>query len=408
MKKNAILSCLLLGISFASCKKEKPTTPTSSQENLKQKVSVINFTTETIGQKQQYLDSILKNTAKYIISTTQANSDNRQIIYSELEKQVDGDENAIIDLFYTKISALNSDENFITSLSNFNDLEGTKYFPQIYIHNYTTLKAAGKIGNSNPILAVFYTGDESQTSVKAYKLNTDNNWEFVKTVDETTTENEEIWVFSLNETFENKIDLSILPTGVIPIRPPLTGPSTNVYCLNGDKYWPYIQKMQISDRKESWLGGKSDIWMSTFTTWNTPGGLDPCNPSIYGRYFMNNASGQVPIRKYSKNEVVHQTNITVNFGYTGQLWRPGNFGIPGISSQQGDAFNYVIFEKDSWPVGNRQTSISNSYGDSQYFTFRSADDQYDKGIILFWGPSGTHMNGYVGNVPGETYFNSRL
>lgn len=88
-----------------------------------------------------------------------------------MEKNVDDDDDAIIELFYSKISGLNTNSGFKNSLNAFEDLEGNKYFPQIFIYNYDKLKTAGKIGTNNPILAIFYTGDETQNSVKAYKLN---------------------------------------------------------------------------------------------------------------------------------------------------------------------------------------------------------------------------------------------
>jgi hypothetical protein len=48
---------------------------------------------------------------------------------------------------------------------------------------------------------------------------------------------------------------------------------------------------------------------------------------------------------------------------------------------KGDHLFYVIYEHDNWPTGERQATITSSQGYSLYLAYRSADDEYSKGII---------------------------
>jgi hypothetical protein len=399
--KKVILSLITISIALSSCRNESDL---SSMEDQKAMIKP-NLSSMSLKDKRIYLESILMNTAKDIISESQKDAKSRSVVYAELEKNIDGDDNALIDVFYKQIPALNNDADFKNSLLAFNDLEGSKYFPQIFVYNYNRLKAAGKIGKSNPILAVFYTGDEKSASAKAYKLNAAGNWEFVKMVDEKAVENEEVWVFSLNETFVNTIDLSILPKEAVPPHTSKTLPveqKGDDRCKDGTHYWPYFEYMTIREHNESFLAGKSDIWTKTYTGWNTPNSVNPCNSSLPKLMWTNNPDGEVFIWKYMRY-MIPNTAVKVVCGYAGS-WDPGPANVGGW---QGDALNYVIFEKDTWPTGEKSADINNN-GFNASYRYRSADNYYDKGIILHWSSTGPHMNGYSRDISGQIKFNSRL
>lgn len=102
--------------------------------------------------------------------------------------------------------------------------------------------------------------------------------------------------------------------------------------------------------------------------------------------------------------MIPNTADKVVCGYAGS-WDPGPANANGW---QGDAFNYVIFEKDTWPTGIRFVSINNNGNDTPSYQYCSADDYYDKGIILHWSSTGPHMNGYSRDISGQIKFNSRL
>lgn len=397
--RKIILSLVTIGI-ISSCNNDVDTL--AEDQKTSQPIMKASLSSTSIEEKRIYLESILMNSAKYIVSEAQNTVESRNAIYSELEKNIDGDDNALVDIFYQNIPALYHNNDFKNSLIAFNDLEGSRYFPQIFIYNYNNLKSSGQIGASNPILTVFYTGDETQQSVKAYKLNSAGKWEFVKMVDEQSIANEEIWVFSLNETFVNTIDLSILPKQTTPPPAPAkpTGPDDR--CDDGIHYWPYFEYMTIRKHNESFLAGKSDIWTKTYTGWNTPNSTNPCNPSLLRIMWTNNPNGEIFISKFMRY-MIPNTSRYVVCGYAGS-WDPGPANVGGW---QGDALNYVIFEKDSWPTGVRTTSINNN-GFNATYQYRSADDYYDKGIILHWSNTGPHMNGYSRDISGQIKFNSRL
>lgn len=403
--RKIVLSLVTVGAILSSCHNESGLPSTEDQKTNPSAMMKAGLSSMPIEDKRIYLESIMMNSAKYIVFEAQRSAESRNTIYSELEKNIDGDDNALVEIFYKNIPALFNNVDFKNSLASFDDLEGSKYFPQIFIYNYKNLKSAGQIGASNPILTVFYTGDETQTSAKAYKLNASGNWEFVKMVDEQTLNNEEIWVVSLNETFVNAIDLSVLPKDAVP--PVLKGPSgppppPDDRCEDGTNYWPYFEYMTIRKHNESFFAGKSDIWTKTYTAWNTPNSVNPCNSTLPRIMWTNNSSGEIFIRKFMRY-MIPNTSLYVVCGYAGS-WDPGPFNAGGW---QGDAFNYVIFEKDSWPTGIRFTDINNN-GFNGSYQYRSADNYYDKGIILHWSSTGPHMNGYSRDISGQIKFNSRL
>lgn len=397
--KKIIVSLAVFGFIVSSCNNDSDPPLVQKDHLTTMKNGLSNM---SLDDKRVFLESILMDCAKYVVLEAQKIPASRNTIYSELEKNIDGDDNALVDAFYKDIPALNNSDEFKNSLAAFNDLEGNKYFPQIFVSNYGNLKSSGRIGTTNPILAVFYSGDEAQTSAKAYQLNASGNWEFVKMVSEDFINSQEVWVFSLNETFVDTIDLSILPKTSVPkAQKGPSGPPDD-RCSDGIHYWPYFEYMTIRDKKESFLGGKSDIWTKTYTGWNTPNSVNPCNPSLSRIMWTNNANGDVFIRKYTRY-MIPNIALYVVCGYAGS-WDPG----PGnVGGWQGDAFNYVIYEKDSWPTGVKSTTINNN-GYNGNYQYRSADGYYDKGIIYNYLNGPGDMNHFSRDIAGQIKFNSRL
>ncbi|WP_261509853.1 hypothetical protein [Chryseobacterium paludis] len=402
--KKITLSLVLVGLIISSCNND----PDPPAANLKANPTAMkaDLPNMSLDDKRSFLESILMNSAKAIVLEAQNNDESRHVIYTELEKNIDGDDNALVDVFYKNIPALNNSDEFKNSLMAFNDLEGNKYFPQIFIYNYSGLKSAGNIGTTNPILVAFHTGDETQTSVRAYKLNAAGDWEFVKMIDEDTVNNEEVWIFSLNETFVDTIDLSILPKENVqrtqqpdPAGPP---PPPDDRCQNGIHYWPYFEYMTIRKHNESFLAGKSDIWTKTYTGWNTPNSVNPCNSSLSRIMWTNNPNGEVFVKKFTRY-MIPNIALYVVCGYAGS-WDPG----PGnVGGWQGDALNYVIYEKDTWPTGVKSTTINNN-GFNGNYQYRSADNYYDKGIIYNYLNGPGDMNHFSRDISGQIKFNSRL
>lgn len=403
--KGIIITITVVGIAlFISCKKKTGVDGSPDLSGKSTPESAISLSSLTLDQKRDFLDNQLKDIAKYVVAEAESKPTSRAAIYTELEKNIDREDNALIELFAQSIPALGSNNNFKSSLIQFDNLEGNKYFPQVFISNYQDLKANNKIGSSSKITAVFYTGDETIKVAQAYTLNRLGQWEEAGNVSEEDANGNEVWIFSLNETFINQIDLSILPD--YEINPPVNqGPSVGLDHI-GQKtktyYWPYFEQMRVKSHKESWIAGQLEVNCKTYSFWNNPGNINPVTHIAKEIMWVHNANADKRIAEF-KRSFVPNTDKTVNFGYMGS-WEPGSDFLHGWP---GDAFIYVIYENDIWPTGNKNTSVQYGTLQTGNITYRSADTYYDQGVILYWGPPGTHMGDYV-RENNETRFNSRM
>lgn len=164
------------------------------------------------------------------------------------------------------------------------------------------------------------------------------------------------------------------------------------------RQYPFIEKMTVRSHKESWLAGKSDIYMKTYTAWNNKTSKNPITLVNNQTSWMNNADGNLDINKFKRKEVKNSTEKLLNKSYT-TGWEP--------STTQGNQLFYAMYEKDSWPCSYKNQDVANNEGFVMHIPFRSYDDPYCYGVITYYaGPC--YMGSYKIDIQGQMKFNSKI
>jgi|GEM_PF-2725756 len=369
---------------LVACRKEIDTAA-PAQPRDKQLASFSN----DIISKRAWLREQLQQVALPIVKLAKQSASVRQGIYAEVRKAVDGETNGLVELIRDNVPQLGNNSQLTAALQAFDNIEGTKYFPQVFIPNYYELAEDGKTGTGD-IIVVFYDGDESLQSVQGYKLGANDSWQPATMIDEAFTGQHEVWVFSLNEHFENFIDYGKV---LRPSGPPAPKPT-------GTPQSPYIDHVTVRQHKESIFAGGSDLYMRTYTTWNTAMAVSPYKHATYA-FWVNDPNNGLDLETISRADV---TNRQINSVYKVYIpdWDPG---LMNVNGEQGDVMMYVMYEKDSWPTGRKNTEIE-IRGYTFSIDYRSADIYYSQGFMTHY-TGDYYMDGYVHDEIGLK-FNSEL
>lgn len=297
-------------------------------------------------------------------------SEFREILYQEIEKQFDGDYNVLFETLANSTvdnvptgvrmaASLKTEESYYAALKAFKNIEGTDFYPQIYIPFYEKLK--DKKANSNarvlsvesePIIVLF-AGDDSQSIFPAYRLN--DTGDLVETghfVDEDFAKNNEVWVVSLNERY----------FGEETDNPGSNTPNNGRTMASPSAI---VDQIKCKCHKESWAAGASEVHIITLVSDYRFFNLDI---NLYGG--GDHEGGR--IYKFSRDDVKNKRNKDVNF-YIINDWDDRAPGRP--------YGHYVIFEYDTWPTGKRDAKWTQG-GDELTWEYRSADGFYDKQTVI--------------------------
>ncbi len=264
---------------------------------------------------------------------------------------------------------LNKGKKFTEAVNAFKNIDGTDFFPQIYIPFYEELKAEKMNSNarvlttdSDPVIVLF-SGDDSQDVFPAYQLSDSGELEEAGfMVDEEFAMNNEVWVISLNERyFGDETDLA--ETGAPSNGRTVASPSA------------IVDQIKCKCHKESWAAGASEVHIITIVSDYRFFNLDI---NLYGN--GEHEGGQ--IYKFSRKDVKKKRSKDVNF-YILNDWNERAPGMP--------YGHYVIFEYDTWPTGTREVRWEQG-GDMLKWEYRSADSFYDKNSVF-----NSNFNGYYVN-----------
>lgn len=201
----------------------------------------------------------------------------RDLVYTAVARRFDGDDNVLLsDLIWeaeqTQIVNPSSPEwiAFKAKVASFQNINGTTYYPQIFIPNYQD----GALPTST-VTMVIYESDLSRTQLPAYQLDWNGDLTVNGTVDETFTETNEVWVLSINERVGlNEAPLTSVqtpnPLGDLVRKPRILKPTgsvntKNLACnptgLRNNMGLEYLVKFRVPDPSdvEHWTSGKLEV-----------------------------------------------------------------------------------------------------------------------------------------------------
>lgn len=318
-------------------------------------------------------------------------------------------------------------QNLKEGLASFKNLNGRNFYPQIYIpkllqdeensiNNFTS--QTNNVGEDDSVKIVIYGGDSipnnSSLIYPGYIVDTDGDlidWGFIN---EEYANDHNVWVFSLNEVVDDQGRLMLPPCD--PSDPDCTGsggggggtppaPSSIIGIndlSNGIGLNFRINKIKVKQHKENWLAGQSEVSINAWS--NCRNGRVAGSASAPFQDYLTDVtysdSKGILIKNVKRRDVKDQTEFTINY-HLNTNWTVDNFNTKPI------IFQYVIFEKDNWPTGERTRAHFPYNGESPYlnqsalFTFRSADDEYFLGSF-YANKSGMTTN-IISNTSNKTY-----
>jgi hypothetical protein len=373
--KNFIMKILLsitIVIAFLSCKKND----SFSQE------SKIDITSKTYNEQIEYADSHLKVIGTEIAKLA-TDKNFVTFIHEEVKKKFDTEYEVLVNDL--KKNANWSDKLNIKTLNEsldaFKNIEGSTFYPQIYIPRFQNDEDYPNSTNSKPdaaisnqIVYVYYSGDaevdsstSEQNSYPGYILNSNNQMQFWGMVNEDYANNNEVWIISINEVVNNDgnnplpcvadecagsggggggvgsipctgvdCDPAEFPSPMTPVNPNM-GTHLPVNCK--------IEKMMIKECKESWLAGASEIAIRAKLNCHnnlTDGKPSPAATIQYKSDQYSNYLGR-KIAKFKRKAIKNRDIVYVNYSLQTN-WPTQFYLIDPIY------FDYIIFERDVWPA----------------------------------------------------------
>lgn len=342
------LACTLL-IFIGACKDEL--THNTLQRALL--VNKQNLQHITMAEQYAYLDVHLNVLANGILGVTDDRTFRSQL-YRELEKRFDGDYNTLLTTLNEKIPGLykqlaaspytNADA-FNVSLEAFTGIPDSRgevnLYPQLYIPNYTELKAK-ELLNSNPTI-VWYNGDENRTWQDGLRLNALGKPETVR-VDEDYTHNNEVWVVSLSESYHGG-DIVYLP------QEPEPSPAAErvaclqlPYCSASNTAWEHgkMRNFRLNCDYDNIFSGSNDVADNSYCTF--PRMINPFNGSRVDPQWIGNSDHRL-LKKASPGYCYADFNKMFF-----EEWRTAGTNPPNHQGRRGSLLFFVFFEFDNWPA----------------------------------------------------------
>lgn len=322
------------------------------------------ITKKSINEQRQYVRDNFKQILqelKPIFYDAQL----KAILYSEVAKKFDGDDNVLIKTLINNqlVASKINKEKVNMLLEAFHNIDGSNYYPQIYIPNFDKLNSRYNLritSDENQPEFIIYDGDETINEFPIYIYNEDGEiYQTDNTADENYAISNPIYIISFNENVNDSGNYD-------PIVQTPNQTNSSVNCK--------IFTITIKDLKENFVAGKSEVNIKAFsTTWNH---------LLLG--ISTNQSVQISNMRTSDDNQGHQIVHLFRAMKNQEL----QLSYPLITNWEVNSFfsdpivyTYCIFEADKWPTPIRVSaslipSNPNSNSNKDFFNFRSADDAY--------------------------------
>ena len=353
--------------------------------------------------------------------------DFRNAVISEIREKFDGESNVLI----KNLTRLVFEDEEITSYLNeisdllaaFDDVEGERIFPQIYIPFFDELSESDLLGTQSIQTVIYLSSIETEAEdyVPSGKELVEGQIITVEGISEAVAEGREIWVISINERVDKNGELDPSIRAPIPPPAPIVGLQMNF--------------LTVREHRESWLAGGSEIHISAARTWRDGGPnintalynflgvtavedrtCDPINvvvpqagylqPSIFDPTNPQYYKGS-KIRNFSRSEVKDNEKIYVHCALVDQ-WDM-DFSV---FDDRPNVIGYTIFEFDTWPASTKTSNFYLDNGICGKVRYRSSNSRYLYGRWIGSNDPNSlqpHANTFYYNQPPfETYLEEVL
>jgi hypothetical protein len=410
MRTKLSFSLLLIAMLLGACKKDN---------SLEVQMPEASIMTKSALEQVKYAEVNLKKIANTIGKLTKK-PEFVNFVHTEVAKKFDGQFEVLVEhLLKSPIwgTQLNTQE-LNEGLNAFKNLEGSNFYPQIYIpkmqndaDNHVSNFTTNNTTNLEDVKVVVYGGELAGVPENAlhssYSVNEDGELIPFQNIGEPYANENEVWIFSVNEIVTNDGRLALPDEGNC-------GPSNPDYpnCLSGggggggstggssdidpdvagrlihpsintnNPINCKIQNMVVKKHKEYWAAGGSEIAIRSAL--NTINGYINGDPSLgYEDYYANNSTPSFRgalLKWFSRSDIRNEASINVDF--------PLQNGWPTNILTSGPVYlDYVIFERDQWPTGKQILerkdvgfwfyNAGNPEDGYISHTYRSADIYYD-------------------------------
>jgi hypothetical protein len=328
------------------------------------------------GQEKKFTTKNLTYISKGVAKLSE-DKDFKVLLYSEIDKRFDGDDNVLIETLNKKLKLKNKSLlEVIKEMNNESDIENAKkvydsfkninkleYFPQIFIPNYSNLKSLGKIGKQKPILYI-YNGDENDNkseNYKGYKIINGKMTEITGVNEKFASENE-VWVVSINERVigDNKGN----------IVKDLFSKARIASTISNE--WK-IDKVKVKVNLEGWAAGSAEVRLCAYINYFLPS----LNKVVFNDLFTFQLGEPLDLGNgynVGQEKIVNKRLIE---NWKSTSYFKDNQLLLDVSNNQSTIIHFLIFEHDSWPVGNR----SHAFGNDALINYRSSDPFYTSGTL---------------------------
>jgi hypothetical protein len=437
MRKLLLMQLILIAV-FTSCKKNENLFETQVGKN--------EILSKSYEEQVKYTEVNLKQLGTEIAPLAK-NPEFVNYIHERVAKKFDDEYEVLIrDIQndYRWKTILNT-KSINNALNAFKNLGGSNFYPQIYIpkfqsmeDNGISLSSANSLADSSqsvvPIVHVFYAGEAEVDSfngdeiMPGYIADASGNLVYWGLVDSTYANNNEVWIYSLNESVNNAggycppqeiKGLSFVNPDCEPIGGGGDGGGeqtcTDVDCdefelpgntpifpeLGHAKTNFKIEKMTITDPKESWLSGAAEVSIRAKLHCHNnreEGKVSPAARTPYRSKQYSNLLGKL-IRKFKRKEIRRQRQIYVNYPVEYE-WQYSNFTTDPIYC------DFVLFERDAWPAKKnlRYVPGRNDLFQNPSITTDSWEQHYRSAYKAGYTKHYPYRQGTFCSVPNHTNF----
>lgn len=272
------------------------------------------------------------------------NSESRNLVYNEVEKQFDGDDNVLFSKLIQdqspngRLIKSETVQKAATASKAFESVDALDpVFPQIYIPFYEELKSSGTLGGHTPVFVLVDGTPSKDSKYQAYSF--ENGLLVGKGfISEDFATKNEVWVISINERVDSN--------GNVKEGYGLSDNSGRITGVPSQEKGVTIYGK--SNLKEDWVSGGAEVSLSPRILY------DGSNTTVTS-YFTDNELREAQIDAVvdvSRNNAKNNTFVWASSKYFMKDWDTNSNFINKPYAV------YILYEYDPWPAGVHTSSFN--------------------------------------------------